>query len=100
MALGQMRGAALAAAPAVLTRERERECPRELVVLTRPSRHGQELAGRKADRRPAPARLVQGERSRRSDSLAICRRADAAGNSRQVCPERRKEGLLMRAQWT
>ena len=57
MALGRMRGAARAAALAVITRERPREDPRVPAVLARPSRHGQELAGTS---RPAAERAAGG----------------------------------------
>jgi len=104
MVLGQMRGAALADAPGVVICERVPEFPRVLAVLTLPSRHGQRPAGMarpsRARRGPARARLVRAGPGRRQDDLAIRRQADAAGDPRQVCPERRKEGLLMRAQWT
>ena len=104
MAPGQMRGAALAAALAVITCERARDCPRALAVLAGPSRHGHELAGmsRPAAERAAAGRpLVRAGRGRRHDELAAVAscRADAAGDPRQVCPERRKEGLVMRVQW-
>ena len=45
MAVRRMRGAALAAALAVITGERPRDCPRAPAVLTGPSRHGPEPAG-------------------------------------------------------
>jgi len=91
MALGEVRGAALAAALVVVTCQRVRRCSRVLAVFARPSRHGQELAGlsrsaaeRAADRRPA--RLVQAGRGRRNDDLAIRCRADAAGNPARHTP--------------
>jgi len=103
MALGQIRGAALAAAPGAVIRERAPGFPRVLPVLTGPSRHERGPASMarpaRARRGPARARLVQAGRGRQDD-LAIRCEADAAGDPRQVCPERRKEGLLMRAQWT
>ena len=96
MAVRRMRGAALAAALAVITGERPRDCPRAPAVLTGPSRHGPEpgmarpmaeqAAGR---RRPA---LVRAGRGRRNDSLAIGCRADAAGNPATYTPSAGRRG--------
>lgn len=96
MAVRRMRGAALAAALAVITGERPRDCPRAPAVLTGPSRHGPEPGRRRPAaeraagwRRPA---LVRAGRGRRNDSLAIGGRADAAGNPATHAPSAGRRG--------
>jgi hypothetical protein len=105
MPLGKMRGAALAAAPADLTAERARECPWALAVLTRPSRHAQARPGpsRPAAARATGRRLPASSRASAAAPLAVWRFAVEPMRREipaRLCPERRKEGLLMRAQWT
>jgi hypothetical protein len=105
MALGQMRGAALAAARAVLSCERARECPRVLAVPAGPSWHGPELAcpSRPAAERTQGRRLPAPSRASAAAVVTVSRFA-VEPMLREIparyAPERRKEGLLMRAQWT
>jgi hypothetical protein len=75
MALGQMRGAALTAACAVLTCERARERPRALAVLTGPSRHGQKLASLSgpAAERAVGLRLPASSRARAAAAMTVSR---------------------------
>ena len=72
MAHGRMHGAALAAALAVITCLRARDCPRALAVSAGPSWREPELAGLTGPaargRGPAPARLVWAGRGHENDS--------------------------------
>jgi len=75
MALGRMHGAALAAALAVLTGDRARDYGQAPAVLTRPSRHGQELGGVSwpAAKRAASWRLAASSRPSAAAALTISR---------------------------
>jgi hypothetical protein len=108
MAHGQMHGAALAAALAVITCLRARDCPPALAVSAGPSWREPELASlpgpaAEGGRGPAAARLAWAGRGHGNDSrprqLAIHCRTAGGGDPGQACPERRKEGLVMRVQW-
>jgi hypothetical protein len=104
MALGQMRGAALAAALVIVTCQRARHCPRVLAVCTRPSRHGLELAGlsRPAAERAAGQRPPASARPGAAAVMTISRFA-AEPMLREIplsMPRAPEGGLLMRAQWT
>ena len=103
MAVRRMRCAALAAALAVITGQRPRDCPRAPAVLTGPSRHGPEpgKARPAAERAAGRRRLVS---SGPGAAAAMTASRSAAEPMLREIPLRTRRapegGVPMRAQWT